>query len=44
LSEVKALLADLEAVDADHADPLDFVDLGDDAEFKVEVKERECAT
>jgi sulfite reductase (NADPH) hemoprotein beta-component len=44
VSEVKALLADLEALDAEHAAPSDFVDLGEDAAFKVEVMEGECAT
>jgi hypothetical protein len=43
VGEVKALLADLEVLDAEHADPSDFVDLGDDAEFKVEVMEGECS-
>jgi sulfite reductase (NADPH) hemoprotein beta-component len=44
LGEVKAMLADLEAMDADQAEPPDFVDLGEDAEYKVEVMEGECAT
>jgi len=40
---VKTLLADLEALDADGAAPEDFVDLGEDVEFKMEVQEGECS-
>jgi hypothetical protein len=43
VSEVKALLADLEALDAGRAEPSDYVDLGDDAEFRMEVMEGECS-
>jgi sulfite reductase (NADPH) hemoprotein beta-component len=44
VSEVRSLLADLEALDPARAEPLDFVDLGEDTEFKVQVMEGECAT
>jgi len=40
----KALLADLEALDPERVEPLDFVDLGEDDAFKVEVMDGECAT
>jgi sulfite reductase (NADPH) hemoprotein beta-component len=39
---VKALLADLEALTPEDARPEDFVDLGEDAAFKVETQEGEC--
>lgn len=39
---VKALLADLEALTAEDALPADFVNLGEDMEFKVETREGEC--
>jgi sulfite reductase beta subunit-like hemoprotein len=43
VARVKALLADLEAITPEDALPSDFVDLGDDAEFKVEAMEGECS-
>ncbi len=43
LSVVKDLLADLEALTPADAEPADYVDLGDDAEFKMEVLEGECS-
>lgn len=42
LSRVKALLADLEALTAEDALPADFVDLGEEMEFKVETQDGEC--
>lgn len=42
LSRVKALLADLEALTAEDALPADFVDLGEEMEFKVETQEGDC--
>ena len=39
---VKTLLADLEALAPEDALPIDFVDLGEDTEFKVETQEGEC--
>jgi sulfite reductase (NADPH) hemoprotein beta-component len=43
VGEVKKLLADLEALDPESAEPPDFVDLGEDVEFKMEVQEGECS-
>jgi sulfite reductase beta subunit-like hemoprotein len=43
VSRAKALLADLEAITPEDAVPSDFVDLGDEAEFKVEAMEGECS-
>jgi sulfite reductase (NADPH) hemoprotein beta-component len=43
LPRVKLLLADLETIDAATATPTDFVDIGDEAEFKVEAMEGECS-
>ena len=40
---MKALLADLEALAPGDAQPEDFVDLGDEGEFKVEAMEGECS-
>ncbi len=39
---VKVLLADLEALSAEDAVPTDFIDLGEETEFKVETQEGEC--
>ena len=44
VARVKALLADLEALAPDDARPEDFVDLGEQGEFAVEVAEGECST
>jgi sulfite reductase beta subunit-like hemoprotein len=43
VSRVKAALADLEALAREEARPTDFVDLGEEAEFKVETMEGECS-
>jgi len=43
VAEVKAMLSDLEAMGPEDAQPEDYVDLGDDAEFKMEVMEGECS-
>jgi hypothetical protein len=43
VARVKALLADLEALAPADAKPEDFVDLGDQGEFTVEVAEGECS-
>jgi sulfite reductase (NADPH) hemoprotein beta-component len=43
LERVKAVLADLEALTAETATPTDYVDIGDEAEFKVETMEGECS-
>jgi len=43
LAEVKQLLADLERLAPEDALPADYVDLGDDADFKVEPMEGECS-
>ena len=43
LARVKQVLADLEALSAEDATPADFVDIGDEAEFKVEAMEGECS-
>jgi sulfite reductase beta subunit-like hemoprotein len=40
---VKAALADLEAITAADAVPEDFVDLGEDTQFKIEAQEGECS-
>jgi len=40
---VRALLSDLETLRADEAQPSDFVDLGEQTEFKPEVMEGECS-
>jgi len=42
VSRAKALLADLETLTDADAVPADFVDLGEDTEFKVEIQEGEC--
>ncbi|HEX7140262.1 MAG TPA: hypothetical protein VF219_20600, partial [Vicinamibacterales bacterium] len=44
LEQVTPLLADLERMDAGEAQPTDFIDLGEAAEFAPEVMEGECAT
>jgi sulfite reductase (NADPH) hemoprotein beta-component len=43
VAQVKAALADLEAITAADAVPEDFVDLGEDTQFKVEAQEGECS-
>jgi sulfite reductase (NADPH) hemoprotein beta-component len=43
LERVKERLADLETLSEEDAQPADHVDLGDEAEFKVEVLEGECS-
>jgi sulfite reductase (NADPH) hemoprotein beta-component len=43
VAAVKDLLADLEALTPEDAEPADYVDLGEDAEFKMEVLEGECS-
>jgi sulfite reductase (NADPH) hemoprotein beta-component len=43
LWRLKALLADLEPITEGDALPSDFIDLGDEAEFKVEAMEGECS-
>ena len=40
---VKAALADLEAITPQDAVPEDFIDLGEDTQFKVEAQEGECS-
>ena len=40
---MKQVLADLEALSPESATSADFVDLGDDGEFKVEALEGECS-
>ncbi len=40
---MKAALADLEAITAADAVPDDFVDLGEETQFKVEALEGECS-
>jgi sulfite reductase (NADPH) hemoprotein beta-component len=42
LSRVKTLLADLETLAEEAVVAEDFIDLGEDAEFKVETQEGEC--
>jgi sulfite reductase beta subunit-like hemoprotein len=42
LARIKALLSDLESLTPEDAEPADFVDLGEEAEFKVETQEGEC--
>jgi len=44
LDDVKRRLADLERLQPGDAVPLDFIDLGEEAEFAPEVMEGECAT
>ena len=43
LERVKAVLADLESLTANDARATDFVDLGEEAEFRVETMEGECS-
>jgi sulfite reductase beta subunit-like hemoprotein len=43
LDRVREVLADLENITPEDALPTDYVDLGEDAEYKVETKEGECA-
>ena len=43
VTRVKAALADLEVLRPEDARPQDFVDLGDDGEFKVEAMAGECS-
>jgi hypothetical protein len=40
---VKAALSDLETITAQDAVPADFIDLGEDTQFKVEAQEGECS-
>ncbi len=42
LPRVKAVLADLETLTPEGATPSDFIDLGEETEFKVEIQEGEC--
>jgi sulfite reductase (NADPH) hemoprotein beta-component len=42
LARVKVMLKDLETLTPEDAVPTDFVDLGDDTEFKLETQEGEC--
>jgi len=42
-ARVKSLLADLEALTSQDAIPEDFVDLGEEAEFRVEILDGECS-
>jgi sulfite reductase (NADPH) hemoprotein beta-component len=42
-SRVKSLLADLEALTSQDAIPEDFVDLGEEGEFRVEILDGECS-
>jgi sulfite reductase (NADPH) hemoprotein beta-component len=42
LSVVKALLADLERITPEDALPEDYVDLGEESEFRLEAMEGEC--
>jgi len=42
IRQVKARLADLEALTEEDAAPADFIDLGEETEFKVETQEGEC--
>lgn len=42
LPRVKALLADLETLTPEDAVPADFVDLGEETEFSVEIQDGEC--
>jgi hypothetical protein len=41
LARVKALLADVEALTPEDAAPADLIDLGEEAEFRVETQEGE---
>jgi sulfite reductase (NADPH) hemoprotein beta-component len=43
LPRVKALLADLEKLAPGEASPGDFIDVGEEADFRVQTKEGECA-
>jgi sulfite reductase (NADPH) hemoprotein beta-component len=43
LERAKAVLADLAALTPAEARPSDYVDLGEDSEFKMEVMEGECS-
>jgi sulfite reductase beta subunit-like hemoprotein len=43
LERARAILRDLEAITPQDALPTDYVDLGEDTEYKVETKEGECA-
>jgi hypothetical protein len=43
LARIKAVLADLESLAPEDALPTDFVDLGEDGEFKLETQEGECS-
>ncbi len=43
VARAKALLADLEAIAAEDAQPADFVDLGEQTEFRPEVMDGECS-
>jgi hypothetical protein len=40
---IKQALADLERLTPEDAVPADYVDLGEDTEFKVEAMEGECS-
>ena len=43
IDRVQALLADLEILRLEDASPEDFVDVGDDAAFKIETLDGECS-
>ncbi len=43
LTRVRAVIADLESMTPEDALPADYVDLGEEAEFKVETMEGECS-
>ena len=42
LAQVRALLADLEGLTPEDATPADFIDLGEETQFRVETQEGEC--
>jgi sulfite reductase (NADPH) hemoprotein beta-component len=43
VDRIRQILADLESITPEDALPTDFVDLGEDTEYKMETKEGECA-
>jgi sulfite reductase (NADPH) hemoprotein beta-component len=44
VGRVRERLLDLEGITAEDALPTDYIDLGEDAQYRVETKEGECAT
>jgi hypothetical protein len=43
VARVRERLLDLEGITTEDAQPTDYIDLGEDAQYRMETKEGECA-